>query len=63
MPDLISYGERFGGIEKWATPIQPQIDIPCHPPKFNHDFLEELGENNFSRRSFYKWERIMHSHG
>jgi hypothetical protein len=29
----------------------------------NHAFLEELGEQDFSRRSFEKWERIMHSHG
>jgi len=26
-------------------------------------FLEDLGEKGFSRRSFYKWKRIMHSHG
>ena len=33
-------------------------------PNFNHDFLEELGTvNAFDRRSFLKWERIMHSHG
>ena len=33
------------------------------PPIINHDFLEELGENAFSRRSFDKWERVMHAHG
>ena len=32
-------------------------------PNLNHEFLEELGETNYSRRSFSKWERIMHSHG
>ena len=32
-------------------------------PIINHDFLEEVGNENFSRRSFLKWERIMHSHG
>lgn len=33
------------------------------PPNINHAFLEELGTQKFSRRSFMKWERIMHSHG
>jgi alkyldihydroxyacetonephosphate synthase len=32
-------------------------------PNVNHDFLAELGEDGFSRRSFEKWERAMHSHG
>lgn len=32
-------------------------------PIINHEFLEELGTQKFSRRSFMKWERIMHSHG
>ena len=33
------------------------------PSIINHDFLTELGTENFSRRSFMKAERIMHSHG
>lgn len=33
------------------------------PPILNHAFLEELSEKGFNRRSFLKWERIMHSHG
>jgi len=33
------------------------------PPMINHAFLAELGDQKFSRRSFMKWERIMHSHG
>lgn len=41
----------------------PQEDMEVAPPNLNHAFLEELGETNFSRRSFRKWERIMHSHG
>lgn len=40
-----------------------QADMEIHAPHFNHAFLEELGENNFDRRSFLKWERIQHSHG
>ena len=39
--------------------------MQIHAPTFNHEFLAELGEDDaaFSRRSFMKWERIMHSHG
>ena len=38
--------------------------MPITEPKVNHDFLQELDkEKGFSRRSFEKWERIMHSHG
>jgi alkyldihydroxyacetonephosphate synthase len=35
------------------------------PPKnLSHEFLNELiTEKSFSRLSFEKWERIMHSHG
>jgi len=33
------------------------------PPIINHAFMAELGTQKFSRRSFMKWERIMHSHG
>lgn len=33
------------------------------PPNLNHAFVEELGNSGYSRRSFMKWERIMHSHG
>ena len=42
----------------------PQDDMAnVAPPNINHAFLEELGTQKFSRRSFMKWERIMHSHG
>lgn len=34
------------------------------PQNINHDFLMTIeGEKCYSRRSFEKWERIMHSHG
>lgn len=34
------------------------------PLNVNHDFLKELIQSKaFSRLSFEKWERIMHSHG
>ena len=37
--------------------------MEIHAPHFNHAFLEALGDSGFDRRSFFKWERIMHSHG
>jgi len=39
--------------------------MECDPPQnTNHEFLNALTEEKcFSRRSFEKWERIMHSHG
>ena len=37
--------------------------MQCDAPNVNTAFLEELGVQNISRRSFNKWERIMHSHG
>lgn len=40
-----------------------QDDMQIHAPNVNHQFLEELGDKAFDRRSFLKWERIMHSHG
>mmetsp|Transcript_7168 Transcript_7168/g.8596 ORF Transcript_7168/g.8596 Transcript_7168/m.8596 type:complete len:409 (+) Transcript_7168:364-1590(+) len=40
-----------------------QADMEVAPPRLNHAFLEELGTEQISRRSFKKWERIMHSHG
>lgn len=40
-----------------------QADIECSAPIVNLAFLEELGVSNISRRSFHKWERVMHSHG
>lgn len=34
------------------------------PRNINHEFLGALEKSDcFSRRSFEKWERIMHSHG
>ncbi len=40
-----------------------QVDIQINAPFVSHAFLEELGVQNLSRRSFMKWERVMHSHG
>lgn len=67
----------FGGqvLPKFATYITEnlftdlnaddpaQADMEVSPSNINHEFLAELGEEKFSRRSFMKWERIMHSHG
>ena len=37
--------------------------MTIHPSTINHQFLEDLGQDAFDRRSFSKWERIHHSHG
>jgi alkyldihydroxyacetonephosphate synthase len=39
--------------------------MDCDEPKnVNHEFLNALKDNKcFSKISFEKWERIMHSHG
>ena len=42
--------------------VDPQ-DIQVTPPFINHEFVEALGDQNFSRRSFNKLERCHHSHG
>ena len=48
-----------------SSPQYQQEDMEIDEPKFvSHEFLRELEETKcFSRRSFEKWERIMHSHG
>ncbi len=56
------WAEENAGIDFNKT-APKQSDMNIHAPNFNHAFLEELGEKDFDRRSFFKWERIMHSHG
>lgn len=59
---LKQWAEENAGID--FTKVAPkQTDMEIHAPHFHHAFLEELGTSNFDRRSFLKWERIMHSHG
>ena len=62
LPNLRKWGEENAGIDFTIT-AKKQNDMEIHAPNFNHAFLEELGEAGFDRRSFLKWERIMHSHG
>ncbi len=62
LPNLRRWGEENAGID-FAKVAPKQKDMEIEPPKFNHSFLEELGDEGFDRRSFLKWERIMHSHG
>jgi len=38
-------------------------DFEMTPPNLCHAFVEELGEQNLSRRTFEKVERVHHSHG
>lgn len=62
MPDFKNWAENFAHID-FSNRTPKQTDMDIHPPVLNHGFLEELGDTKFSRRSFLKWERIMHSHG
>jgi len=62
LPNLLPFFEKELKIDARYSDF-PQADIQVPPPMLNHAFLEELGEKDFSRRSFEKWERIMHSHG
>lgn len=62
MPNFKKWAEEFAHIDL-SKKSEKQKDMKVHDPNFNHPFLQELGEKNFSRRSFAKWERIMHSHG
>jgi len=52
---------NMGADPEFASP--KQTDIEVDPSILNHEFMAELGENSFDRRSFEKWERVMHSHG
>lgn len=57
IPGLYDFGATFAGID-WTTKSPPQSDMEITPPVFNHEFLKELGDDGFCRRSFMKWERI-----
>ena len=61
---MINYLVKHVNAE-FGKPRNAQEDMYCDPPKnVNFEFLEELEKDKcFSRRSFQKWERIMHSHG
>jgi len=56
--------ENIQGVD-FTKPAPQQEDMEIDPPKHvNHEFIRALeSQNCFSRRSFEKWERIMHSHG
>ena len=62
MPTFKNWAEEFAHVD-FSLKTPKQADMNIHAPTFNHAFLEELGEKDFSRRSFLKWDRIMHSHG
>lgn len=64
MPDFYPWVKREAGFT-FGDYKYEQKDMEIDPPKnVNHEFLKALHkENCFNRRSFEKWERIMHSHG
>ena len=63
MPHFKDYIIEVAGVDPDVKPLpnNPVKEAPA--PTLNHGFLQELGEKGFSRRSFERMERIMHSHG
>ena len=63
MPEFVDWVLDNVAIN-FEEPKPAQEDMEIDPPRMNHEFVEDLEKSNcFSRRSFEKWERIMHSHG
>ena len=63
MPEFYPWVQKEVGFT-FDVPREPQADMDIDEPNVHHEFLQELEkEKCFSRRSFEKWERIMHSHG
>ena len=62
MPHLKALTDETTGMDpdaKLTLNADPQVAAPI----LNHAFFKEIGERGFTRRSFEKWERYMHSHG
>ena len=62
LPELKPFLEKSLGLDL-KYKIDYKFDIRLPPPKIVHEFLQELGEKDFSRRSFEDKERLHHSHG
>lgn len=62
LPSFAPWCQENIGVEL-TNPISSQDDMEVAQPNVDHEFIKELGTSSFSRRSFHKWERIMHSHG
>ena len=64
LPNLKAWIEKTISLD-FNSPREQQKDMEIDPPKnVNHPFLQAIDAANcYSRRSFEKWERIMHSHG
>jgi alkyldihydroxyacetonephosphate synthase len=67
-------GEEMPGLYQWGLdnlkfdfdlPQETQADMEVDEPKnVNHEFLNDvIKQKCFTRLSFDKWERVMHSHG
>jgi len=62
LPSFLPWIKANLGVD--TTSEEPiQENMPIEAPVVNHAFLEELGTDNLSRRSFMQWERVNHSHG
>lgn len=63
LPELRAWIDRVVSLD-FENPRPKQSDMDVDAPNVNHEFLEAVEkEQCFSRRSFEKWDRIMHSHG
>ena len=60
---FVDFGTNVVGIDLSKNARPAQKEIPIAAPVFNHSFLQELGQSGYSRRSFMKAERVIHSHG
>ena len=62
-PGLRHWAEKHAGID-FNVKAERQSDMEVKTPVFNHEFIKEADSLNiYSRRSFDKNERIVHSHG
>lgn len=63
LPEFRGWAERVVSLDYNNVRLQ-QKDMEVDPPNLNHEFMKAVDDAKcFSRRSFEKWERIMHSHG
>ena len=62
LPGFLPWVRANLGVDTSDEELAQEM-MPIDAPIVNHAFLEELGTENISRRSFLAWERIIHSHG
>jgi alkyldihydroxyacetonephosphate synthase len=62
LPAFLPFLKSSLGVElENERPVKGEVEIPL--PNLHHAFIEDLGVQNISRRSFWRNERVLHSHG